>query len=152
MIEGVVVRELRKNADERGFLMEVLRSDWPELFSKFGQAYVSLNYPGVIHGWHCHRRQDDVFVCVAGMIKVPLYDGRDGSGTKGEINEFIIGDDRPAAIRIPPGVFHGYKTLGVVPSLLLNFPSELYDANAPDELRVPHDSRDVPYDWALRIS
>jgi dTDP-4-dehydrorhamnose 3,5-epimerase len=152
MIEGVVVRELRKNADERGYLMEVLRSDWADLFAKFGQAYVSLNYPGVIRGWHCHERQDDVFVCLSGMIKVPLYDARDGSPTKGDINELIIGDDRPAAIRIPTGVYHGYKTLGVIPSLLLNFPTQVYDPKAPDEVRLPYDSPKIPYDWGMRVT
>lgn len=151
MIEGVHVRELRKNVDDRGYLMEVLRSDWGDVFTRFGQAYVSLNYPGVVRGWHYHRKQFDVFVCVSGMIKVPLYDAREESPSRGRIVEFVIGEDRPAAILIPPGVYHGYMTLGTRPSLLLNLPSELYDASAPDEQRAPYDSPDIPYDWAVKF-
>lgn len=147
MIEGVAVRELRRNVDDRGYLLEVLRSDWSDVFRAFGQAYVSLNYPGVIRAWHYHKRQYDVFVCVSGMIKVPLYDAREGSPTRREIVEFIIGEHRPLAILIPPGVYHGYKTLGVTPSLLLNFPSHRYDYEHPDEHRVPHDTPEIPYDW-----
>ncbi len=151
MIEGVRTRELRRNVDDRGYLMEVLRSDWSDVFTTFAQAYVSLNYPGVIRGWHYHKKQHDIFVCLSGMIKVPLYDARDGSPTKGRIDEFVIGDQRPLAILIPPGVYHGYMTLGTTPSLLLNFPSELYDRDAPDEHRVAYDSPEIRYDWSMRV-
>ncbi len=151
MIEGAAIRDLKRNVDDRGYLMEVLRSDWPDVFRRFGQAYVALNYPGVIRAWHYHKKQWDVFVCVAGTIKVPLYDARMGSPTRGEVNEFVIGEYRPAAILIPPGVYHGYQTIGATPSLLVNFPSELYDPAQPDEFRVPHDSPEVPYRWELKI-
>jgi len=53
------------------------------------------------------------------------------------------------AILIPPGVYHGYMTLGTEPSLLLNSPTELYDPKAPDEHRVPYDSPDIPYSWQI---
>lgn len=151
MIDGVRVRELRKNVDDRGYLMEVLRSDWGDVFQKFGQAYVSFNHPGVIRGWHYHSIQYDLFVCVAGMIKVPLYDARVGSVTHRRIDEYVVGVDRPLAILIPPGVYHGYVTLGVEPSMLLNFPSELYRADQPDEHRVPYDSAEIGYDWSIRF-
>ena len=149
MIEGVVLRELKKNVDDRGYLMEILRNDWADVFKRFGQAYVSLNYPGVIRAWHYHQKQSDVFVCLAGMIKVPLYDAREGSATKGRIDEHIIGDHRAVAILIPPGVYHGYQTIGVEPSLLINFPTELYDGG--DEHRVPHDTPEIPYRWEISV-
>lgn len=149
MIDGVVVRELRKSVDDRGYLMEVLRSDWPEVFRRFGQAYVSLNFPGVIRAWHYHKKQSDVFVCVAGMIKVPLYDARDGSPTHGRLDELVMGDDRPLAVLIPPGIYHGYQTIGTRASLLLNLPTELYDGT--DEFRVPFDSPEIPYSWESRV-
>lgn len=149
MIEGVTVRELKKNVDDRGYLMEVLRNDWPDVFKGFGQAYVSLNYPGVIRAWHYHKKQWDIFVCLAGMIKAPLFDGRDVSPTRGRVDELVMGDDRPLALLIPPGVYHGYQTIGTRESLLLNFPTELYDGT--DEFRVPFDSPEIPYTWEVRV-
>jgi dTDP-4-dehydrorhamnose 3,5-epimerase len=149
MIEGVKVKPLRRNADERGFLMEILRSD-DEVYERFAQVYVSLNYPGVIRAWHYHKKQNDFFAVVKGMAKVVLYDARQDSSSKGEVNEFFIGDNNPILLRIPIGVYHGYKTTGVEPSLLLNFPTELYDRQAPDEYRVPYNSPDIPYTWDLR--
>ncbi|MEW5945312.1 MAG: dTDP-4-dehydrorhamnose 3,5-epimerase family protein [bacterium] len=149
MIQGVHVQELRLIPDERGMLMEILRSDNP-LFQRFGQVYVTMAYPGVVKGWHYHKKQTDHFAVVCGMAKVALYDGRDGSPTKGEVNEFFIGELNPRLVVIPPGVLHGFKCVGTKPACLINVPTELYVYDKPDEYRVhPHDN-DVPYDWGLR--
>lgn len=148
LIEGVELQQLKKNCDERGFLMEILREDFP-IFKKFAMAYVSLNYPGVIRAWHYHKLQDDLFVCINGMIKVALYDPREGSSTKGEVNEFFIGEDNPLIIKIPALVYHGYKTIGTKPSLLINFPTKLYDYKNPDEYRIPYNDPSIPYNWDI---
>jgi len=50
------------------------------------------------------------------------------------------------------GIAHGYKTIGVQPSLLLNFADRLYDPASPDEYRIPYDSPDIPYNWDIRIT
>jgi dTDP-4-dehydrorhamnose 3,5-epimerase len=107
MIEGVKVEDLRVIPDDRGYLMEMFRSDSPD-FEKFGQAYMTVAYPGVVKGWHYHKIQTDNIVCVSGMLKVALYDDRDGSPTKGETNTFIIGWQKQRRLSIPPGVYHGF--------------------------------------------
>lgn len=149
MIHGVIVKGLKPNVDERGSLMEILRSD-DEIFDKFGQVYVSLNYPNVIRAWHYHKKQDDLFVVVKGMVKVVLYDSRHESPSKNELNEFFLGEHNHILLKIPRGVMHGYKTIGTEPSLLLNFPNECYNRHEPDEYRVPYNSEEIPYDWALK--
>lgn len=148
MIQGVEIKKLTRHADERGFLMELLRKDDP-IFSKFGQTYVSMNYPGVVRAWHYHRKQDDYFVCVKGMIKVALYDMREGSPTRGEVAEYYLGDNNNIILRIPVGVAHGYKTVGAEPSLLINFPTETYDPKEPDEFRLDWDTSEIPYNWDI---
>lgn len=149
MIDGVEIKQLTVNADDRGYLMEMLRCD-DEIFEGFGQAYVSLNYPGVVRAWHWHEKQADLFIVVKGMIKVGLYDARDGSPTKGQAQEVIMGEHNPIALKIPIGVVHGYKTIGVEPSLLVNFPSQPYDRDNPDERRLPWNTPDIPFDWVTR--
>ena len=62
MIQGAAVKHLKLIADERGRLMEILRSD-EALFSRFGQVYMTTTYPQVVKAWHCHKKQDD-FICV----------------------------------------------------------------------------------------
>lgn len=150
MIEGVKIKKLEGHADERGCLTEILRSD-EDIFKRFGQLYVSLNYPGVIRAWHYHKKQDDFWAVVKGMVKAVLYDPREGSPTRGEVQEVFLGEQNPILLCIPVGVIHGYKTIGAKPSLLLNLPTEPYDANEPDEYRLPYDTEEIPYDWDIEM-
>lgn len=150
MIEGVKVRKLRVVPDERGYLMEMLRSDWEE-YEQFGQAYVTAAYPGVVKAWHYHKLQTDHFVCVHGMAKVVLYDGREDSPTYRQVNEFFVGERNPCLIKIPPLVVHGFKGIGQDVTLVVNLPTELYDYDEPDEYRLPFDTDEIRYDWALKL-
>lgn len=149
LIHGVRVRELRVVPDARGFLMELLRADWSE-FDRFAQAYVTCCYPGVYKAWHYHERQWDHFACVHGMARVVLVDAREGSPTRGRVNEFHMGLLRPLLVRIPPLVLHGFTAEGTEPALIVNFPTELYDYEEPDERRLPWDDPSVPYRWEVR--
>ena len=148
-IHDIRTRPLRVMPDERGFLMEILRADDGELFTKFGQVYVSATYPGVVKAWHFHKVQVDHFVCVAGMIKLVCIDTRDNSPTKGSVNEFFIGMQNPFLVQIPAGVYHGWKCISSEMSLVVNVPTEPYAYAAPDEYRIePHGT--LPYDWTRK--
>jgi dTDP-4-dehydrorhamnose 3,5-epimerase len=145
-IAGVQVKPLRAIPDERGWLMEILRRDETELLPTFGQVYVSATYPGVVKGWHYHKRQIDNFACVAGMVKLVLIDTRADSPTKDVVNEFFIGVLNPLLVQVPCLVYHGWKCISTDPSLVLNVPTEPYDRDSPDEFRLdPHGT--LAYDW-----
>lgn len=147
LIAGVRVKPLRLVPDERGWLMEILRADDRDVFTKFGQVYVSATYPGVVKAWHYHQRQVDNFACVAGMVKLVLVDTREDSPTLGAINEFFIGAQRPALVQVPSRIYHGWKCISLEPSLVVNVPDEPYNREAPDEQRLaPHGT--LPYDWS----
>src|SRR3990172_673199 len=134
MIDGVKTKEIKVIPDERGFLMEMLRSD-DEIFERFGQIYMTCCYAGVVKGWHYHRLQTDHFVCVRGMAKVVLFDGRDESASNGEINEFFMGEQRQILLKIPPLVMHGFKAVGNEHAYIINCPTEQYNRREPDEYR-----------------
>ncbi len=147
MIDGVTVKELTVHPDERGRLMEILRSDDP-FFEKFGQVYMTTAYPGVVKAWHYHELQTDHFACVKGMIKLVLYDQRRDSETHQEVNEFIMGEHNPILVRIPNGVYHGFKCVSESEAIVVNVPTELFVYEDPDEHRIPAHENDIPYDWA----
>ena len=149
MIDGVKVKKLKVRPDERGRVMELLRSD-DDIFEKFGQAYITTAYPGVVKAWHRHKVQTDYFTCIQGMMKLVLYDDREDSATKGEVNEFHLGVHRPELVVIPPGVLHGFKCVGETEAVVVNCPTEVYNADAPDEYRIDAHAEDVPYDWARK--
>ena len=148
-IHGVKTKALRVIPDERGYLMEILRADDAEVFTKFGQVYVSATYPGVVKAWHYHERQVDNFACVAGMVKLVLIDTRPDSPTNGAINEFFIGTHNPMLVQVPNLVYHGWKCVSLEVALVVNTPTEPYHYAEPDEYRV--EAHDVlPYDWSRK--
>jgi dTDP-4-dehydrorhamnose 3,5-epimerase len=149
MIEGVKVKDLKVIPDDRGMLVEFLRSDDPD-FQKFGQVYMTMVYPGVVKAWHFHKKQTDHFVCVSGMAKVGLHDAREGSRTLGETNTFVIGWQRQRLLIIPPGVYHGFTPAGPEPACIVNIPTELFDRENPDEFRIPFDDPRIGYDWGVK--
>jgi dTDP-4-dehydrorhamnose 3,5-epimerase len=146
MIDGVVVKQLKVIPDERGRLMEMLRSDDP-FFEQFGQCYMTTAYPGVVKGWHYHKIQVDHFTCLRGMIKLVLYDAREDSPTRGEVNEFFMGDNHTVLVRIPNLVYHGFKCVSDIEAIVVNVPTEAYRYDDPDEFRAPAHDNDIPYDW-----
>ncbi len=104
MIIGVKTKLLKVIPDERGRLMEMLRSD-EEIFMKFGQAYMTTAYPGVVKGWHYHKVQYDNMVVVKGIMKIVLYDSRKDSPTHKEVNEFFLGITTRSFCRFLPWFF-----------------------------------------------
>lgn len=147
LIAGVRVKPLRVIPDERGQLMETLRAD-DALFERFGQVYVTTAKPGVVKAWHYHKLQADYWVCLAGRARVGLYDAREGSPTHGQVNEWILTPEDPFLVKIPIGVYHGFKGLAADrESMILNIPTVPYNYAVPDEYRAdPYDPA-IPFDW-----
>jgi dTDP-4-dehydrorhamnose 3,5-epimerase len=147
MIQGVQVRPLKQVPDERGKVMHMLRCDDP-WFEKFGEIYFSAVYPGVIKAWHLHKRMTLNYAVVTGMVKLVLYDDREGSPTRGEVVELFTGEDNYALITIPPGIWNGFKGMGVKPAIVANCATEPHD---PEEIvRLDPCGDAIPYDWAVK--
>lgn len=149
MIDGVKLKSLKVIPDERGRLMEILRND-DGMFEKFGQVYMTTTYPGVIKAWHLHKLQTDNIVVVKGMLKLALYDDREGSPTRGEVNEFFIGEHNPVLVQVPIQVYHGWKCMSETEAIVINIPTQVYNYREPDEHRLPYDSEKIPYDWNIK--
>lgn len=146
MIDDVKIKKLNVIPDERGRLMEMMRSD-DDVFIKFGQLYLTSAYPGVVKGWHYHKLQTDNFVVVKGMMKVVLYDGRQDSFSYNQVNEFFMGEYNPILLQIPPYVYHGFKCISGEEALVVNCPTEVYNYQNPDEYRLPPHDNTIPYEW-----
>ncbi len=104
--------------------MEILRRD-DKVFSRFGQVYITTAFPSIVKAWHYHRKQDDHFTCLKGKIRLALYDPRKKSPTAGEINEFILCMEKPCLVRIPRGVYHGFKCVSKDEAMVLNVPTNI---------------------------
>jgi len=146
MIQGVKIKKLKIIPDDRGRLMEILRND-DDMFIEFGQVYMTTAKPGVVKAWHWHRLQYDSFTCVSGKMRLALYDGREGSKTKGELMDFEISLDNPMVVQIPPGVYHGFKCISDEEAIVINTVTKPYNPKEPDEFRIDEYDNDIDYDW-----
>jgi len=147
VIEGVKIIPLRKICDERGRVMHMLRADAPH-FQGFGEIYFSTVYPEAIKGWHLHRRMTINYAVVSGMIKLVLYDHREGSGTRGNLMELFIGEHDYQLVTIPPLVWNGFKGIGTKEAIVANCATLPHD---PDEIeRLDPFSDRIPYDWDVK--
>lgn len=130
-IPGVITRPLKRNADSRGWLTELFRSDeLPQGFEPT-MGYVSLTYSGVARGPHEHRAQSDGFAFISGRFEITLWENRPG---RDRIKEVIIaGEENPLFLIVPPGVVHGYRNTGTTDALVFNFPDRLYAGQRKSE-------------------
>jgi dTDP-4-dehydrorhamnose 3,5-epimerase len=147
MIDGVRVVPLRRIVDERGEIMHMLkRTD--EHFIAFGEIYFSCAWPGTIKAWHIHKTMTVNNAVVSGMAKLVMYDLREQSPTRGELQEVFLGERNYVLVQIPPGIANGYKAYGEKLVIMANCATEPHD---PDEmLRLPPTDASIPYDWALK--
>ena len=126
-IKDVVVRDLRKLDDRRGWLSELFRHDdlAPEFFPVM--AYISSTIPSVTRGPHEHLDQADLF-CFLGPsnFKLRMWDNRRESPTYRNRMTLVAGEDDPKAVLIPKGIVHAYRNVGVVEGIVINCPNRLY--------------------------
>ena len=147
MIDGVKITPLRQILDERGKVMHMLRSDATG-FQGFGEIYFSCVYPDAIKGWHLHLRMTLNYVVPHGNIKFVLYDDRDGSPTRGEVQEVFLGPDNYCLVTVPPLVWNGFKGIGSEMAIVANCASIPHD---PDEIeRLDPFDPAIPYNWEIK--
>lgn len=147
-INDVVIRDLRRFNDSRGWLAELFRHDEldPEFYPVM--AYTSSTSPGVTRGPHEHVDQADLF-CFIGPsnFKLRLWDNRPESQTYNNVVTLVVGEDNPKSVVIPKGVVHAYKNVGLVSGIVFNCPNRHYmgvgKKDQIDEIRHEDDPQTI---------
>jgi dTDP-4-dehydrorhamnose 3,5-epimerase len=138
----VVRVPLERFDDERGWFMELTRSS--QLPKPIRQANVVYSRKGVIRALHYHERgQDDLFLCLQGMVRVVVLD-RD----TGETFTEDIGEDNLVAVYVDGSKAHGYEAL--TDCLFFYLVTEEYDPADPDEHGLPWNDPRVVDLWSTR--
>jgi dTDP-4-dehydrorhamnose 3,5-epimerase len=146
MINDVKIKTVKRYCDDRGFFSEILK-EGEDTYHDVKQTSYTETFPGVIKAFHWHKKQWDVWFVVSGSAQVVLHDLRSDSGTLGETQVIVCGEDNPTVISIPPGVAHGYRVLGNKKVSLFYHTSEAYDPQNPDEERLDFDDPKINFDW-----
>lgn len=150
-IDGVVVKDLIRFDDNRGWLTEIFRQDEIHADSMPVMSYVSMTHPGVARGPHEHREQTDLFAFLGpGTFKVYLWDNRELSPTYNHRMVLTAGEEARRTVLIPPGVVHAYAVVSDVDGLVVNLPNRLFAGRGKkepvDEIRwEEEETRDSPF-------
>lgn len=147
LIDGVTAFEMKNVLGTRQRLTEVFRPEWEPSGLPVAHVFQVLVYPGNTPNWHCHKFTLDRLFCALGQIKLVLFDGRTDSPTYRRINEFNLGEARPALVAIPPGVWHALQCCGQSSALVINMASHAYQYGDPDHYRLPANAPEIPYTW-----
>jgi dTDP-4-dehydrorhamnose 3,5-epimerase len=147
-IAGVQVVELRRHVDDGGSMTELARLVGAEPQALAGFTVRQVNYsevePGVVKAYHVHTRQTDVwYVPPSDRMLVVLVDVRAGSPTEGVRRRLVLGAGSSRLLRIPPGVAHGVRNLGVATGRIIYF-TDLHFTPEPASC----DEGRLPWDWA----
>jgi dTDP-4-dehydrorhamnose 3,5-epimerase len=150
MIDGVMIKELVRHPDERGFFEEMIRKTDDFFKEGFAQVSHSFMHEAVVKAWHIHKTQIDWWYVASGVVKAALYDLRPDSPTHKELNEFILNepDKSNRIVKIPPGVAHGLKVVSG-PADLVYVTSGIYSKD--EEGRIPYDDPGIGYDWVQGV-
>ncbi|MFH1564968.1 MAG: dTDP-4-dehydrorhamnose 3,5-epimerase family protein [bacterium] len=133
-MNSVIIKELKKYNDDRGWLAEIFRIDETDIKPEMG--YVSVTKSGVARGPHEHKNQSDFFIFLEqGKFRLYLWENRQGKEGFRELKTYEVGEGNPVSVIVPPGVVHGYKCISEEQGLVINLPNKLYRGeNKKDEV------------------
>jgi dTDP-4-dehydrorhamnose 3,5-epimerase len=148
MIEGVVIKVLKRIPDDRGKILHVMKNSDDE-YNSFGEVYCSTVYPGIVKGWHLHKEMTLNYAVLKGKIKFVLFDSRKESETYGETQVVYIGEENYVRVTVPPLVWNGFMGVGLKESFVINFTDIPHDPNEIERMD-PHNNEIIDYDWSIK--
>lgn len=134
------IQRLINFADERGRVMEVWRESHGSLL-KAKQCYITTLYPGVVKGYHLHKKQTEVICCIKGMVRVVLFPPGGGDQV------ICIGDYSPHTLQILPGTWHAYQNYGLEEAIIVSMTDREFDDRDPDTARADPHGEDFNFKW-----
>lgn len=142
MIEGVKITKLKKIEDSRGKVLHMMRND-SEIFKSFGEIYFSLAYPKAVKAWHLHKETFLNYACIEGKIKLVLFDDRENSKSKNQVQEIILSRENYFLVTVPPLIWNGFTNTGISNAILANCSTVPYSdkeiiRKSPQDVKIPY--------------
>lgn len=121
-IEGVTITPLKQISDRRGCIYHIFRKDDPD-FNKFGEVYISEVHPHQAKGLHRHSTMELNYVCIQGSIDLVIIPDL---ADKQDFMKVRMGEDAYCRVKVPPGVWNGFVSVGFDSAKVVNVATEPY--------------------------
>ena len=151
-IEGAQLETYPTVSYQYGYLTEYANRDWQGMLQSAPIAHGYFIYSDggkARNEWYVHNHTLDRYVVVTGRLEVALFDAREGSASQNTIEVFQIGSissGLPSGMRIPPGVWHSFKSVQGE-YLFLNHKHPGYNRENPDKYRIPMPNDQCSHSW-----
>ena len=144
VIKDACVIPLTARMDDRGYLIEIIRSvgdgEPHSVAHQINQVYLVGDMTrGTIRAFHKHAQLWDWFFISHGSAKFVLKDDRPDSPSYGVMMTVLIGERNPSLLVVPPGVYHGWMSLED-DTQMVSVASHAYNRQQPDEVRISPDA------------
>ena len=145
LIDGLGIHALVQKSDARGTVLHMIRNDSQD-FHGFGECYFSEILPSAVKAWKFHLNQMQNLAVPVGKVRLVVFDDREGSGTRGQIQVLDLGrPDNYFRVTIPPQLWYGFSCISAQPALLANFVNIPHDPS--ESITTPMDEAKIPYHW-----
>lgn len=149
-IAGVVVMSVPSVEYEYGRLTEFMSPDGDSIYAEpIDHMYFITNRRNSRREWHVHQHTFDRYLLVSGQIEIALHDARLDSASMGRtirVELTPIGIKGAHGLRIPPGVWHSFRT-NSQEFTLLNCKTPPYDRENPDKSTLSFEESGVDFEW-----
>ncbi len=144
-IEGVQIKRLLPQEDERGELCEMYNPAWGLHPAPLVYVYQTTLRTGKVKGWVMHEKQEDRLFMSMGVVRWALFDNRPESPTYKQLNVFTVSERYRALLVIPRGVYHAVHNVGTQDAVFINMPTAPYNHADPDKYRLPLKNDLIPF-------
>lgn len=149
-VDGVILMQVPTVKYEFGELSEIFHPEWESIYAEpITHMYVITNAKHERHDWHVHHETFDRYLLLQGEIEVALHDAREASPTNGEtivVKLCGVGTPGNHGLRIPPGVYHTFRSM-TESFTLLNNKTRPFDRENPDKFVVSFEQSGVNFQW-----
>lgn len=148
-LDGLILFETRKFADDRGFFEEFFNQKTSGLNERFVQVNHSRSVPGVVRGLHYQNTppQGKFVGVIRGRIWDVAVDIRDNSPTRGQHFGRELSETNGRLLWIPAGFAHGFCCLGDEPADVIYLVDNVY--NPAGEAGIRWDDPTLRIPWPL---
>ena len=99
----------------------------------------------MVKAWRMHTKMTMNLAVISGNAKLVLYDARENSSMKGCVQEIFLGRDNYVRVKIPPGIYSGFKGMTPSEGIVANCATLPHDSS--ESIRLDPHSSQIPYDW-----
>jgi dTDP-4-dehydrorhamnose 3,5-epimerase len=145
-IEGVSKITLDTFQDFRGEIWTLYSKEYCDY--EFVADKVTISRFGVLRGFHGDPYTAKLISCLSGQFQLAIVDTRAGSKTYGNVETYLISDNAPAVVIVPPGCINAHLCISDKCVFYYKWSKEYKGPES--QVTVAWDDLELAVDWMIK--